>query len=355
MLNERDKSANLSIIEREMKEPPYHFTFEEICQFKNERGQNIAQDCSQREIEAYLKQRQKTDGNLMPPILIFHGPKKEIWYVKKEKVVDLCDNIIVSALPVLKVSLEDRWRKMIQRYQTENTMNDDVVFDQLIDELASIHVPHLIPIVRDSKMEFILEEQKDRKLPVWADQFYSSEPVILRKLFGFKRNVILHSVYAELPFWYSNKIIKGIIGFIKHGSNRVVIFKKTARPVKANSDNNASAKIDWIIKNLLTKSGSIDSELDALAESWNQLLERNSRQKLRKDVDAIVNAKISYEMKTFNFGNLSISVIEDIAESLIISNNTLDRIPNKKALRKYIMLIILRRLQNKRSGSVRTP
>jgi hypothetical protein len=234
-------------------------------------------------------------------------------------------------------------------------MNDDVAFEQLLDDLASTCVPHLIPFVKDAKLGLVFAEQRDKKLPDWAELFYSGDQILLHKLLGFKRSVILRSIYVGLPLWYSSKIIVSIIGFIKHGTKKKIIFKKKPKTPKASADNNNKnfVKIDWMVKNLLARSGSIESELDSLAESWNQLLDKNSRQKLRRDVDSIVNAKISYEMKTFNFGNLSISVIEDIAESLISSNNTLNRIPNKKALRKYIMLIILKRLKNKRGASTR--
>ena len=346
-LNERDKSRLLSVIDTEMDKAPYYYTIEEIGHFKADRGRELSRDCSPHELLGYFKHKLKPeDSNTMPQILIFHGQQKEIWYAKKERVIDLCENLINEASRTLRIRLEERWLEIIKNYQTENTMSDDFAFEQLIRELASIHTPHLIPIIWNSKLEFVLEEQKGKKSPLWLELFHSGEQVTLRKLLDFKQPVILYSIYAELPFWYSSKLLMKIIGFIKHGRKREIIFTKKQKPADAQLENNKVIdKIDLLVKNLITEQSSIESELDSLAKQWDQLIGQSAQKNLRKDVDAIINAKISYEMKTFKFGNLSISIIEDIAESLITSSDTLKRIHNKKALHKYIMLTILKRMK----------
>jgi hypothetical protein len=346
-LNERDKFKTLSIIEGEMDKPPYYYTLEEIGRFKNDQGQEIFRSYSPHDLAEYFKQKLKAgDSNTMPPILLFHGPQKEIWYAKKDKIINLCENLINEASRTLRTCLETRWHEIIKNYQTENTMYDDFAFEQLIRDLASAHTPHLIPIMWDAKLKFILEEQKDKGAPAWLELFHSDDPVTLRKALGFKQNVILHSVYAGLPFWYSNKLALKIIGFIKHGAKREIIFKKKPKTAKAKDNRKALDTVDQLVKNLIREQKSIDSELDALAEQWNQLLNKTAQKDLRHDVDSIVNAKISFEMKTLKFGNLTLSIVEDIAESLIASNNTLKKIHNKKALSKYIMLAILKWMKN---------
>jgi hypothetical protein len=349
MLNERDKFRSFSIIEEKMNKPPYYYTLKEIGHFKNDKGQELSRDYSPRDLAEYFKQKLNAgDSDKMPSILTFRGPQKEIWYAQKEKAIDICENLIDEALRILRARVKERWLEIIKNYQTENTMYDDFAFEQLLRDLASTHTSHLIPIIWDSKLEFVLEEQKDKSSPVLLELLRSGEPITLRKLLGFKQSIILYSVYAELPFWYSNKFILKIIGFIKHGAKREIIFNKKDKTVEVKSENNSnvSGKIDPLVKNLITGQNSLDGELDALAEQWNQQLNQNARKKLRNDVDSIINAEISFEMRSFKFDNLNIAVIEDIAESLAASNNSLKKIHNKKALCKYIMLTILKRMKN---------
>jgi hypothetical protein len=348
-LNKRDKLQSLSVIEEGMEKPPYYYTLEEIASFKNDQGQEISRNYSIRDIVEYFKQKLKSeDSNTMPQVLVFHGPQKEIWYAKKDRIIDLCENLINKTSQILRSHVEKRWHEIIKNYQSENTMYDNFAFEQLIRDLASTHTPHLIPIIGDSKLEFVFEEQKDERTPpVWLEMFHPGEPVALHKILGFKQNIILESIYAELPFWYSSKFIMKIIGFIKHGAKRELIFKKKQKTTDAKPENhgNVSNKIDQLVKTLTTGQNSLDSEREALAEQWNQLLNETARKNLRKDVDSIISAKLSFEMKTLKFGNLNISIIEDIAESLIASNNSLKKIRDKKALRKYIMLTMLKRMK----------
>jgi hypothetical protein len=348
-LNERDKSRVFLVVEEKMDRPPYYYTLEEIGHFKNDQGREISRDYSSRDLMEYFKQKLKAgDSDTMPPILTFRGPQKEVWYAKKEKVIDLCENLINEASRILKTCIEKRWYEILKNYQSEDTMYDKFAFEQLIHELASTHTPHLIPIILDSKLEFVFEEQKDKRVSVWLKLFHSDEQATLRNILGLKQSSILYSIYAGLPFWYSSHFLMKIIGFIKHGAKREIIFKRKQKTTDVKSENlsNDLVKIDRLVKSLITEEDSVDSELDALAEQWNQLLNEPARKSLRKDVDSIINTEISFKMRTFKFSNLSISVIEDIAESLIASNNSLKKIHAKKALCKYIMLAMLKRLKN---------
>jgi hypothetical protein len=348
-LNKRDKSWSLSVIKEKMEKPPYYYTLEEIGRFKDDQGREISRNYSPHDLMEYFKQKLKPeDGGAMPSILTFRGPQKEIWYAQKDKIVDLCGNLINESSRILRTCIEKRWQEIIKNYQSENTMYDNFAFDQLIHDLALTHTPHLIPIIGDSKLEFVLEEQKDKRALVWLELFHSGEPAALCNILGLKQNTILYSIYAELPFWYSSKLLMKIVGFIKHGAKRKIIFKKKQKTTDVKPENlsNVLNKIDQLVKMLITEGTSLDSEIDALAEQWNHLLNETARKNLRKDVDSIINAEISFKIRTFKFGNLNISVIEDIAESLIASNDNLKKIHDKKALGKYIMLTMLKRMKN---------
>jgi hypothetical protein len=358
-LNERDRSLILSVIEKEMDKPPYYYTLEEIGRFKSAQGQEVSHDYSVQDLKEYFKQNIKPgDGNAMPPVLIFHGPQKEIWYVKKSKVVNLCEDLINEASRVLRKCIEDRWYEIIKNYQTENTMRDALAFESLISDFALVHAPHLIPIIWDPKMEFILDDLKSEGVPIQFELFHTGELITLRRLLDLKQDAILASIYSRLPFWYASKFIMRIMRFIKHGIKGELVFNKKIKrnktpEAKPKSNEKILDKVDLLAKNLITAKNSIESELEALAGQWNQQIGKEAQKKLRQDVDSIINIKISFELKTLKFGNLSISIIEDLAESLATSDEVLKRINNRKALRKYIMLYMLKLIKMKTSQRTR--
>jgi hypothetical protein len=355
-LNERDKSLVFSTIEEEMGKPPYYYTFDEIKNFKTSQGQTILHsNYSVQELAAYIKRNLKPgDDNMMPPILIFHGPNKETWYVQKNKAVNLCARLIAEAAPVLKINIEERWHKMMKNYYTENTMHDDLIFDELIHYLLSENMPHLLPILREPKLDFVLDELKEINGHSPLELFSHGDPLPLRKIFSLEREAIIASILVNLPFQYSLKFIVNIIGFFKHGPNRELVFTrktirnkaaKTAREGSRNANN-----IDALMKSLLPREKTLDGELDALAEKWNQMLNKPAREKLRENVNKSIRTNLSFVLKTLKNGTLTVSILEDIAGSLITSNEVMKNIHDKKALRSYTTLYMLKLMKTKETA-----
>jgi hypothetical protein len=350
-LNERDKALIFSTVENEMDKPPYYYTFDEIQHFKTSPGRDILDGYTLRDLTAYIKTQLKPgDDNTMPPILVFHGQNKETWYAKKSKAIDLCEKLITDATVILRKSIEDRWKNILKNYYTENTMRDDFVFEELIRHFASEEMPQLVPVLREPKLEFVLEELKANGVQFRLELFRYGEPLPLRKILGFEKEAILFSIRASLPLRYSIKFIVKIIAFIKHGTNSELIFtKKTKRnkAVEAKPKENNRAHIDNLVKNLISEGESLDSELDALAEKWNHLFAKSEREKLRENVNGCINANLNFVLKTLKFGVLTVSILEDIAGSLIASNTVLKSIHDKKLLQRYITLYMLKLLKAK--------
>jgi hypothetical protein len=352
-LNERDKALFFSAIDEEMGKPPYYYTFDEIKNFKSYQGQDVLHGSSVQELTAYIKKKIKPGGNNeMPSIFVFHGPNSEIWYAQKNKIINLCARLIAEASPLFKKCIEDRWRKMIKNYYTENTMRDDFVFEELIRDLALDSMPHLSPILREPKLEFVLDELKTNGEPFLLELFNYGEPLPFRKILGLERETILFTIRASLPIRFSVRFIVKIIGFFKHGTKSELIFKKKRKPNKAAKANpgerdNDNPAIDDLVAGLLPQGETVESELDTLAEKWNQLIDKSAREMLRKDVNEIINASLSFEQKTLKFGNLTVSILEDIAGALIVANDVLNSIHDKKALQSYITLTMLKLMKSR--------
>jgi hypothetical protein len=240
---------------------------------------------------------------------------------------------------------------MIKNYYTENTMRDDFAFEELIRDLTLDNMPHLSPILREPKLEFVLDELRTSGEPFLPELFSYGEPLPLRKILGLEREMILFAVRASLPIWHSMRFIVKIIGFLKHGTKSELIFtkkRKLNKAVKVNpGDRDDKHIIDALAKSLLPEGETMESELDALAEKWNQVIDKSVREMLRRDVNEIINANLSFELKTLKFGNLTVSILEDIAGALIATNDVLKKVHDKKALQSYVTLTMLKLMKSR--------
>jgi hypothetical protein len=350
--DERDKSFIFSLIDGELEKPPYYYSFDNIKSFKTNQGQNILRNFSVRDLTAHIKKKLKSENNnTMPALLTFHGPSQERWYVSKKKAADLCRGLIAEAAPVLEKHIEDRWRKIIKNYYNENTMRSDSVFEELVYDLAMDNIPHLPSILREPKLEFVLDELRAGGEQLQLELFRFGKPLPLHKMLGLEREKILLAVRADLPLRHSIKFIAKLIGFLKHGTKSELIFapkKQRNRTVQAAEDGRKdNHTIDNLAKSLLPEGETMESELDILAEKWDQLIDKSAREILRKKVDVIIRSKFIFEFNTLKFGSLTVSILADIAVSLIASNDVLKSIHDKKALQSYITLYMLKLIKAK--------
>jgi hypothetical protein len=357
-LNERDKVLALSSVDEEMGKPPYFYTFDEIKRFKTASGQDILRSYSVQELVTYLKERLKPENDsTMPPILVFRGPNKEAWYARKINAADLCARLVAEAAPLLRTCIEDRWRKIIKNYHTENTMRNDTAFEELVRTLALSNVPHVVSILREPKLEFVFEELWMSGNPAQLELFRYGEPVPLYKILGLERNAILFSIRANLPLRYSLKFIVKIVAYLKHGKSAELVFSKKVKPgktVKAKpeySDKDIK-NINALAQTLLPEGRAMDDELDLLVKKWNQQPDPSAWQRLREDVDSLIKETLLFEFRTLKQGNFTFSIVEDIARSIVTMNETLKNIRNQKALQDYITLFLVKLMKCRETAPV---
>jgi hypothetical protein len=351
----RSRELGFSALEKEMDQPPYYYTLDEIRQFQSVQKQKSEQNDYEQEMIEYIKTKLKPeDDQKMPSILSFRNRQEETWYVKKSRILNLCTKLIEEAPPILKKCIEDRWSVMVKNYQTENTMFDNSAFESLLGSFAKSAIPHFLPIIRAPKLEVVIEELTESGAQFQFELFNNGEPVALYKLFDFRQKALLSSIYAGLPFWYKNKFIVKLVGFIKHGKSRDLVFLSKGKKNMQNKQEQqkkarlSQDKIDTLAQNLISDGNTIEGELDILAEKWNQLLDKTAQKKLRKDVDIIINSAVAYQMKTRKFDTLSVPIIQETAESIVSSNVVLKKM-RSESLRKYIMLYTLKLMKAKNS------
>jgi hypothetical protein len=347
-LNEKDKSQAYTSLDAKLEEPPYYFTFDEIFQFKAKSGQLILEGYTKNDLTAYIKDRQRPGENgEMPALLTIRTRTGETLYVKKANVLVLCKVIITDTATMIRSRLENRWLEMLRNYHFEAAMRDSFAFEELLNAMIEENMPQVIPLIRDQKIDFAQEELKTKLGGKWdgLSVFENGEPVPFRVLLGLQKEAILSVIRMHLPFWYSLSFVVKIIGLIKHGAKREIVFEKSAKKKKLPQNAAPAAKsgaVDSILKDMVGSGSSLDERLDELAENWNMLLNRSAQNKMREDVNAAIKSHCRFMQKTLNMSRITRHVLEDSAQGLINSNLVLSKIQSKKALAEYIVLMMLK-------------
>jgi hypothetical protein len=333
-------------IEKRMEAPPYHYTPDEICEFKDNQGKPLLQDYSKEDLYVFLKE--KTEGTLeeLPRILTFRSSVKETWYVKKTCANHFCEKLISEASNLVRPRIENRWKGLLKDYFTENTMHDNHAFESLIYEIIETEMPYFLPIIRGKKLELALTELQSGGGKSSIALYEAGKPVALGKLLDLQEEPILREIRAGLPFWYAVDFVVRFIGYILHGPRRDIIFERKKKPKNAPLGKRAGVtSLDLIMRNLVPPGNTAESELNVLAEKWNQLLDRSAQKSLRSDVNSIVKGHLNFVLQTLKMSSITLPALEDIAESLIVSTGTLRKILAKKALKEYIVLYMVKLLK----------
>ena len=349
-LNEKEKSQAYMALDVKMDDTPYYFTFDEMFQFKSKSGQLVLEGYTKNDLSAYLKERQKPGENgEIPQIITIHSRHGDTWYIKKGNVLTLSKILVNDAATMIRSRLETRWADMLRSYRFEAAMKDSFAFEELLNGMIAENMPHIIPLIRDQKIDFAQEELKAKSAGKWEglSVFENGEPVPFRVLLGLQKETMLNIIRTQLPFWYSIDLFVNFMGIIKHGAKREVVVEKAAKQKKKphTADAAASAKsgaVDSILNDMVSPGTSIDAKLDELAEKWNTLLNRSAQKKAREEVNAIIKSQFRFMQKTLNMSRITHSALEDSAKSLISTSTVLARIQVKKALTEYVILTMLK-------------
>jgi hypothetical protein len=349
-INAKERKQAFAEVEKKMEEAPYFFTLDEMFDLKG-RGKQLLADYSKNELQDFLKEKLKPEENgKMPKILLIRGRNGETWYVKKLSVFLLCDYLINIVHTTLRSQFEQRWLEMLKEYHEEAAMRDNFAFEELITELVEQKTPHALPLLRDPKVDFAQEELRES---VQGEKvkfvFHNGEPLPLQILLGIERESLLNIIRAELPFWYSINFVVKLIGFMKYGTKREIVSKKNDKQKKATPEKkqNDGVSIDAIAKSLVPQGKTIDTQLNELADKWNQIIDKATAKKARDQIDSIIKSQLRFMQQTINMNHVTLPVLEDSAKSIVETNDVLKKLQAKKALADYVLLSMVKMLKHR--------
>ncbi|MDR0550746.1 MAG: hypothetical protein LBG72_01875 [Spirochaetaceae bacterium] len=328
-------------------EPPWVYTIKDIFSYKTQKGRTLIDAYGEKEVGDFVKGLTSSKIDMqMPQILKFRSAGGEEWLVSKERVIPLCSKLMEEINSTILQEIKNRWTKKLRDYRSEAAMRYDDDFEEMISKQVSLFSPQLFLIARDKRTAIVQEETGPYGI---SEQVFNNyRPVPWRILFKFRRDTILTSCRFSLPIWYSFPVIVKIIAFFKYGPKILAEDAKTqvAASKKGNEDGSEKIKTEArkIMKDALPSGSSTDAYLESLNERWNQHLVKKDRDKIKRDVNALVKNYLNSTLAVLPRTTLTESIIDDMSTNIIGLNDTLKKINDKNSLRLYIKIYLLKML-----------
>jgi hypothetical protein len=344
----------LKNFELELEKPPYYFSRDAIAKFKDNKGIPLLGRYTQEGLDAYIKKRisEPPTPEELPDLLYFRTGDGANWLVKKSKLLPLCARLFAETRPVVIRVISKRWKKLLLNFMHEPAMEEDREFENLILRYAEEYAPVLCALLQDQRLYLVHEEQQrsGKAFPESSKLFNKNELLPLRVLLFIKRKELLSDVKLLLPFWYTVPIISHIIAFFQN------LGKKKKKKPRTEDESSAALQVDDIrneLQNvareaeahLVPEGHTLDSYLEELSRRWGNLLNKQAKDNLVEDVNALVRDKLRHMLRFQK--NVNRNTIDKIAESIMDTSTGLRKINEQNYLSLYVKLYLVKLLAGK--------
>ncbi|MDR2601741.1 MAG: hypothetical protein LBC53_04730 [Spirochaetaceae bacterium] len=354
-MQKKERIDHFEALEKHLMEPPYLYTIKDIYAYKISSSKTMMDVYGEKEITSFINGKLKSeDGQKLPEIIKYKsgGEDGGDWLVKKEKVIPLCSRLISESRNTILNEIQTRWMKLLRNYRSDPAMKFDDSFEETINKTVALFAHPLFVIARD-KMTAVIQEETG-PYPNNELMFNNYKPVPWRTLFAFKRETIFNVCRTNLPFWYSLPFLVKLIAFVKYGPKALVESKKKAPNLKNASPSAGVNQKKEQIKNaaqkiatgFLPKGETIATYMEALNERWNHSLNKAERDKITRDVNAIIKNHMTQALKIQSRSTIDEQIIDDTSNNIIDLNLSLKKIKNRNALQLYIKSYILQLLSD---------
>jgi hypothetical protein len=351
-VKQRERETAFRYLELRMEKPPYYYTIEEIRQFTNGKGLPLVGLYSLEELDTYLKKRiagNENGNSELPDWLIFQGKKSERWYIKKENLFHLCSKLVNETRPLIQNEITQRWIKLIKEFQSEAPMEKDAAFDKLLGASAAALSPVLTALLEDPKLLFVYKEMEhyQKVIPASIRIFKGEKLIPMNVLYNIHRKDILGEARLMLPFWYSIPILVSLIAFFKKLKKRNRAPKKAEEGIALEEEAESGEKdIQNISRNIAREmvppAQSLDDYLADLETRWSRLLNKQARQNLIEDVNALARDHLRHIMRIHKKKKISRERLDEAAADLISHIPALRSLGAQDSLRLYLELYMVK-------------
>ncbi|MDR1575437.1 MAG: hypothetical protein LBS37_05470 [Treponema sp.] len=353
----KKKEVELALrsLDQHLEQPPFYFTLDDIIKFTNDKGAVLLDIYTKEDLGDHIKKR-TTEGrkNELPDWLILQDKNHKRWYIKKNKYLSLCAKTLIECRPYVRKEIVNQWLQTLKDFRKEAAMEKDEEFERLLAAHTANLNPTLMMMLEDPKLPLVYSEMERSGAVIPAALRIIKDGRLLppSALYAFRRKEMLADVKFMLPFWYSIPILVSIIAFFKNRGRR----NRQATPAAGNAytsfesekEGRAIQGVARGIEAAMVPDGfTRESYLAELESRWSNVPDKQIRQTIVGDVQALLRDNLRYAIKIYRTRQLSRESLGDIADGLIARNPALQRLGNRQALRLYIQLYMVKLLITK--------
>ena len=351
-----------------MQNPPYYFTMKEVMAMKDSHGIPLLGQYTEAELKNHLNVLSAGDGQTLPELLIFKVSEEEGYFVFKNKVLPLVMRLLSDARFVVQESLKKVWFKRLKEFETLPEMKEQDAFERCLKREVQSCSPVLYSLLNTSFLPVVyIEDQTPGKPTLFRDE----ELVPYSELLLVSRAELLANTKIKLPVWYSIPIISWIMSLIMKKPKQKVqkdsnkIDTEAHRDEQKQKEKENEAKLDAkehdaerlsrkqelrknakeVESRLVPESSSLEREIAAYENEWNQLLGKKNRQNLTEDVNSLVRDYLRKILRTLPASGFNKDRIESLADTLVKAPGLM-KIQNHPALKMYCELYMIKLVKN---------
>lgn len=356
-------------LDTQMENPPYYFSTHDIENMKDSHGKPLLGQYTKEELNDHLSSmRAQSMGNSLPQLLVFKVNETDGYFILKSKVMQLVIRLCNDARSVIRESLNQVWFKSLLAFDTLPEMKDNIAFEQCLARELQTAEPVLYALLHASFLPVVAFEDST---PGRIVLYRNGALIPYSELLLVSRGEIYSDAKIKLPFWYSLPLVSWLISLIKNrkknkyrksvdpdtATEQVMQQEKADAEEKLQKLNAADASNPRSRKKALRNSATVaesklvpanstlDRELEAYLQDWNDRLESNVYDNLTQDVNNLIRDYLRKVLRSLRADTLSPERISSLAQSLEESPS-LYKIKNHPALRRYIELYIIKLLKN---------
>jgi hypothetical protein len=361
----QDVEMAIKSLDTSLRQPPFHFSMEEILVFKDAKGVPVLGKLSRDELEALMRRKSTEAGNDSLPELLLIAAGSRRAYVAKDRVLLLTVRQISEARSEIRMRILDQWKRLLKDFRDCPAMEGDEAFRAELVAQVAARFPLLDALIRDRLLPLVRDEMAAHAelSPDVARLFYKDDLVPLEELLDLSRKALLVDAKMLLPFWYSVPVVSTLARLLYRLSrNRE---EKAAARAKANRAASEAtdvkgkvvkgprgltakerraefeASANRIAVEILPRGNGLDEYLRELEGRWNTLLNPDAKKNLTYDVQSLARDYLRGILRTMGSGSFTTERVKNLGSSLADSPSLL-KIKNHQALELYLQLYMVK-------------
>ena len=353
----REKEEAFKSLEQNLAKAPYFYSLDQIIKFTNSKGLPLLGQYTKEELAERLEKLTcESRNNKLPELLILKVAGNKPYYTSKNKMLPLCNRLIVETRDKVRKEMSRHWLKLLKNYRKEPAMENDRDFDKSLFQYAGKICPMLNSILEDPKFQVIYSEMEQvQGIPLACRILNQGDSVPYSSLFLIKRKELLNDVRLMLPFWYSVSFFVSVVSFFKSFVFKFTNDNAEEFPNNENLEDNEtdSDKMENIAKAvreiehaMVPQYHTLDSYLEELKFRWVRLIDKQARDNLVEDVNSLVRDNLRQTLRVQKHYTITRDNLVQLASNILSRTPSLDALGAKDSLRTYIELYLVKLLES---------